>query len=83
MFYLLVSLFISISLLLHNFIISLLEFFYSLFNFFCYSLLHNFIIFPPPPPPQFYYSWFARDVTKNQTKKLSIFLSFYFHQVLQ
>ena len=28
-------------------------------------------------------SWFARDVTKNQTKKLSIILSFYFHEVLQ
>ena len=26
-----------------------------------------------------YYSWVARDVTKNQTKKLS----FYFHEVLQ
>ena len=23
--------------------------------------------------------WVARDVTKNQTKKLSILLSFYFH----
>ena len=30
-----------------------------------------------------WYSWFARDVTKNQTKKLSILLSFYFHEVLQ
>ena len=30
-----------------------------------------------------YYSWVARDVTKNQTKKLSILLSFYFHEVLQ
>ena len=29
------------------------------------------------------YSWFARDITKNQTKKLSILLSFYFHEVLQ
>ena len=29
------------------------------------------------------YSWFARDVTKNQTKKLSILLSSYFHEVLQ
>ena len=29
------------------------------------------------------YSWFTRDVTKNQTKKLSILLSFYFHEVLQ
>ena len=29
------------------------------------------------------YSWFARDITKNQTKKLSIRLSFYFHEVLQ
>ena len=28
-------------------------------------------------------SWVARDVTKNQTKKLSILLSFYFHKVLQ
>ena len=28
-------------------------------------------------------SWFARDVTKNQTKKLSIVLSFYFPEVLQ
>ena len=28
-------------------------------------------------------SWVARDVTKNQTKKLSILLSFYFHEVLQ
>ena len=28
-------------------------------------------------------SWVARDVTKNQTKKLSILLSFYFHVVLQ
>ena len=27
--------------------------------------------------------WFAHDVTKNQTKKLSILLSFYFHEVLQ
>ena len=25
----------------------------------------------------------ASDVTKNQTKKLSILLSFYFHEVLQ
>ena len=29
------------------------------------------------------YSWVAHDVTKNQTKKLSILLSFYFHEVLQ
>ena len=29
------------------------------------------------------YSWVARDVTKNQTKKLLILLSFYFHEVLQ
>ena len=29
------------------------------------------------------YSWVARDVSKNQTKKLSILLSFYFHDVLQ
>ena len=29
------------------------------------------------------YSWVARGVTKNQTKKLSILLSFYFHKVLQ
>ena len=29
------------------------------------------------------YSWVARDVTNNQTKKLSILLSFYFHGVLQ
>ena len=29
------------------------------------------------------YSWVARDVTKNQIKKLSILLSFYFHEVLQ
>ena len=28
-------------------------------------------------------SWVAREVTKNQTKKLSIPLSFYFHEVLQ
>ena len=28
-------------------------------------------------------SWFARDVTKNQTNKLSILPSFYFHEVLQ
>ena len=28
-------------------------------------------------------SWVARDVSKNQTKKLSILLSFYFHEVLQ
>ena len=28
-------------------------------------------------------SWVAREVTKNQTKKLSIFLRFYFHEVLQ
>ena len=28
-------------------------------------------------------SWVACDVTKNQTKKLSIFLSFYFYKVLQ
>ena len=28
-------------------------------------------------------SWVVRDVTKNQTKKLSILLSFYFHEVLQ
>ena len=28
-------------------------------------------------------SWFAHDVTKNQTKKLSILLSCYFHKVLQ
>ena len=31
----------------------------------------------------YFYSWFARDVTKNQTKKLSILLGFYFHEVLQ
>ena len=30
-----------------------------------------------------FYSWAARDVTKNQTKKLSILPSFYFHEVLQ
>ena len=29
------------------------------------------------------YSWVARDVTKNQTNKLSIVLSFYFHEALQ
>ena len=29
------------------------------------------------------YSWVARDVTKNQTKKLSILLSVYFHEVLR
>ena len=29
-----------------------------------------------------YYCWVARGVTKNQTKKLSILLSFYFHEVL-
>ena len=29
------------------------------------------------------YSWVARDVSKKQTKKLSILLSFYFHDVLQ
>ena len=28
-------------------------------------------------------AWVVRDVTKNQTKKLSILLSFYFHEVLQ
>ena len=28
-------------------------------------------------------SWVARDVTKNQTKKLSVLLSFYFREVLQ
>ena len=28
-------------------------------------------------------SWLARDVTKNQTQKLSILLSFYFHGLLQ
>ena len=28
-------------------------------------------------------SWVASDVTKNQTKKLSILLSFYFHEVLR
>ena len=33
--------------------------------------------------PKLILSWFARDVTKNQTKKLSILLSFYFHEVLQ
>ena len=52
---------------------------------------------PPPPPPVPFFqisskksalktthnSWVARDVTKNQTKKLSILLSFYFHEVLQ
>ena len=32
---------------------------------------------------EFLNSWVARDVTKNQTKKLSILLSFYFHEVLQ
>ena len=29
------------------------------------------------------YSWFSHDVTKIPTKKLSLFLSFYFHVVLQ
>ena len=29
------------------------------------------------------YSWFSHDVTKIQTKKLSLLLSFYFHVVLQ
>ena len=29
------------------------------------------------------YSWVGHDVTKNQTKKLSILLSFYFHEVLR
>ena len=28
-------------------------------------------------------SWFSRDVTKIQTKKLSLLLSFYFHVVLE
>ena len=29
------------------------------------------------------YSWFSHDVTKIQTKKLSLLLSFYFHLVLE
>ena len=29
------------------------------------------------------YSWFSHDVTKFQTKKLSILLSFHFHEVLK
>ena len=29
------------------------------------------------------YSWFSHDVTKIQTKKLSLLLSFYFHVVLE
>ena len=29
------------------------------------------------------YSWFSHDITKVQTKKLLIHLSFYFHEVLQ
>ena len=29
------------------------------------------------------YSWFSHDITKIQTKKLSLLLSFYFHVVLQ
>ena len=29
------------------------------------------------------YSWFLHDITKIQTKKLSLLLSFYFHVVLQ
>ena len=29
------------------------------------------------------YSWFSHDVTKMQTKKLSLLLSFYFHVVFQ
>ena len=32
---------------------------------------------------EFLNSWVARDVTKNQTKKLSILLSFYFHGLFQ
>ena len=35
------------------------------------------------PQEIFKYSWVARDVTKDQTKKLSVLLSFYFHEVLQ
>ena len=29
------------------------------------------------------YSWFSNDVTKIQTRKLSLLLSFYFHLVLE
>ena len=29
------------------------------------------------------YSWFSHDVTKIQTKKLSLLLSFYFHVILE
>ena len=29
------------------------------------------------------YSWFSHDVTKIQTKKLSLLLSFYFHAILE
>ena len=29
------------------------------------------------------YSWFSHDITKIQTKKLSLLLSFHFHVVLQ
>ena len=30
-----------------------------------------------------HYSWFSHDVTKIQTKKLSLLLSFYFHVILE
>ena len=30
----------------------------------------------------FSYSWFSHEVTKIQTKKLSLLLSFYFHVIL-
>ena len=38
-------------------------------------LIHSFV--------GIYNSWFSHDVTKIQTKKLSLLLSFYFHVILE
>ena len=49
-------------------------------------LLHVFAGFFPRDSqsiPNRTYSWFSHDVTKIQTKKLSLLLSFYFHAILE
>ena len=51
--------------------------------------LQAFSLFPLPTPldqrpvHRLSYSWFSQDITKIQTKKLSLLLSFYFYVILE
>ena len=48
-----------------------------------FSVLKYLALEPHSPPTSAPYCWFSHDVTKIQTKKLSILPRFYFHDALQ